>query len=161
MLLSFIIPVYKCAGLITRCIKSIEEQAIDDYEIILIVDGSPDNSFEVCTDLSKKYSNITVLNQTNQGTSCARNNGLNIATGKYIWFVDADDYIPQNFLPKIFQRLSSIKYDVIAMNYIHKTHTTEVPVNQYQEDKDIAIIDFLSNNPCLFAATKIYNRENH
>jgi len=159
MILSIIIPVYNCQHLITRCVESIISQGVFNFEIILIIDGSPDNSLQVCKNLANKYQNIIVIEQTNKGTSTARNNGLNKAKGDYVWFVDADDYLPQGFFTKLFPVLENENDNVIAFNYQHITHQANTIERRYEKDQIITTKQFLSNRPVMFAATKIYNKK--
>jgi glycosyltransferase involved in cell wall biosynthesis len=94
---------YNVAAYVERCIRSLEDQDIqkDDYEIICINDGSPDNCMEIVEGLQKEYSNLILINQKNQGVSRARNNGIDRAGGKYLLFIDPDDYVD----PKSFGRI--------------------------------------------------------
>ena len=98
--LSIIIPVYNTEKYVGECLDSCLEQDIprNEYEIICVDDGSTDGSLKILTEYSEKYSNIHVYSQKNQGVSAARNTGIDIAQGKYIWFVDSDDYIAVNCL---------------------------------------------------------------
>ena len=91
--LSIIIPVYNSESYLSRCLESITNQYSNDIEIILIDDGSRDSSGIICDNFSKKYYNITVIHTINQGVSAARNEGINLAKGDWIWFVDSDDTI--------------------------------------------------------------------
>lgn len=158
MFLSFIIPVYNCENLITRCVESIELQDFDDFEIILINDGSLDDSLNVCNRLADTYKNITVLTQSNKGASSARNHGLSIAKGDYVWFVDADDYITPGIVKTIYKHAIEKSCDVFAMNYKYITNNSQEDILQYTEDTDISCVDYLSDAPCMFAATKVYKR---
>jgi glycosyltransferase involved in cell wall biosynthesis len=92
---SFILPVYQVEAYIEKCILSILAIDIpyDNYEIIVVNDGSPDGSKEIVERLQRKYSNIILVNQPNQGVSVARNKGIEISRGKYIMFVDPDDFL--------------------------------------------------------------------
>ncbi len=101
--ISIIVPVYNVEKYLNRCVDSLLNQDIDknQYEIILIDDGSPDRSGVMCDEYSQKYSNIHVVHKTNGGLADARNAGLDVAQGKYIMFVDSDDYIKENVLQKI------------------------------------------------------------
>ena len=98
MKLSIIVPVYNVAQHLERCVLSIAAQAIDDCEILLINDGSTDHSGMLCDELQQKYSNISVVHQTNGGLSAARNSGIDRAQGEYITFVDSDDELCPNTL---------------------------------------------------------------
>lgn len=90
---SFIVPVYNVEKYLPECIESILNQSFTDYEIILIDDGSTDNSLEVCRYYQKKDNRIKVVTKPNAGLSHTRNTGLNIAMGKYIFFLDSDDHL--------------------------------------------------------------------
>ena len=100
MLLSIVIPVYNSARYLDDCLQSLLDQDIEggEYEIICVNDGSQDNSLEILNSYAKSYSNIIVIDQNNAGHSAARNIGLNASIGKYIWFVDSDDFVDENSL---------------------------------------------------------------
>jgi len=116
---SIIIPMFKVANYINRCIESLESQDIDKnlYEIICINDGSPDNCREIVENLQKKYSNIVLINQENQGVSMARNNGIAIAKGKYILPIDPDDYLVPNTFKRIANLVEADNYDVFYLGF--------------------------------------------
>lgn len=95
---SVIVPVYKAEKHINKCIECILAQTFADFELILVNDGSPDNSGIICDDYAAKDSRIKVIHKENGGASDARNRGLDIASGELICFVDSDDYIDCNFL---------------------------------------------------------------
>ena len=102
-ILSIIIPVYNVEAFIERCLKSVEDQdlSLNEYEVISVNDGSTDCSLDILNRLSSHYHNIKIISQENKGLSEARNTGLKHATGKYIMFVDSDDWIEKNCLKKI------------------------------------------------------------
>ena len=108
-LLSIIIPVYNVEQYVEQCINSCLNQDlnINDYEIIVVNDGSSDNSLSVVSKLASMNSNIVVFSQSNKGLSSARNQGLKLAVGKYVWFVDSDDWIETNCLRKIVDKMES------------------------------------------------------
>jgi glycosyltransferase involved in cell wall biosynthesis len=90
--ISIIVPVYKVEPYLRRCIDSILAQGFTDFECILIDDGSPDNCPTICDEYMEKDKRIVVIHQENKGVSAARNAGLNRAQGKWIGFVDSDDW---------------------------------------------------------------------
>ena len=97
---SFIVPCYNGEKYIVKCLDSILKQTSNNYEVIVINDGSTDNSINIIN----KYKNdkkIVIINQDNMGLSLARNNGINKAKGEYLIFVDCDDYIQNDFLKTI------------------------------------------------------------
>lgn len=95
---SVIVPVYKVERYLGRCIASVLAQTFADFELILIDDGSPDESGAICDRFAAKDERIIVIHQQNRGVSAARNAGLDIARGKYIVFVDSDDTVEENYL---------------------------------------------------------------
>ena len=100
--ISVIVPVYKCEEYLEACVNSILNQTFTDFEIILVDDGSPDNSGKICDDLAQKYNKITVLHQENQGQAAARNNGVKIARGEWLHFVDCDDIIHHRMIEALY-----------------------------------------------------------
>lgn len=96
MLLSVIIPVYRTEQTLQRCVESVLNQGVDDMEVILVDDGSPDNCPQLCDDWAAKDARIKVIHKTNGGLSDARNAGIDIAKGEYITFVDSDDWVDDN-----------------------------------------------------------------
>ena len=101
MKLSVIIPVYNVQHTLERCLDSIISQPYPDWEVILVDDGSKDNSPTICDHYAEAYSNIIVIHKENKGLSDARNVGVQHATGQYITFVDSDDYIDQSTFEEV------------------------------------------------------------
>ena len=108
-LISIIIPVYNTEKYLVRCLNSVLIQSYKNIEVILIDDGSTDNSYKICLGFSKLDKRIKVIKQQNSGASVARNKGINIAKGKYIGFVDSDDIIDKDMFKTLYDNL--IKYD--------------------------------------------------
>lgn len=106
MKLSIIIPIYNAAKTLNRCIESILKQSFTDYELILIDDGSNDESAAMCDAYQQMGENIKVKHQKNLGLSAARNAGLKMAQGEYITFVDSDDSISDNTLQELMDELT-------------------------------------------------------
>lgn len=96
--ISVIVPVYKAEKYLHRCVDSILAQTFTDFEVLLIDDGSPDRSGEICDEYAKKDSRVRVFHKENGGVSSARNLGLENAVGEWIWFVDSDDTVEANAL---------------------------------------------------------------
>lgn len=118
MILSIIIPMYNVEQYIRKCILSCMNQNIpaSEYEIIIINDGSPDNSLSIATELCKTLSNVTIFSQENKGLSSARNIGMQMAKGDYIMFVDSDDWIKDNCLGLITDKLHKERPDILALS---------------------------------------------
>lgn len=118
---SIISPVYNVEEYIPRFLKSIKSQILTDYELILVDDGSTDNSLEVCRNLTEQDNNIHVIHQENQGSGAARNTGLKYAQGKYIYFCDPDDYLDKKLLSDNVSLAEKNNSDVIIFGYIAET----------------------------------------
>lgn len=111
---SIIIPIYNVERYLVQCLQSVVNQTLKDIEIICINDGSTDQSGEILEQFARKDSRIIAINQKNQGVSITRNNGLKMAQGKYIGWVDSDDWIDPDFYQRLYE--SALKYEAdIAM----------------------------------------------
>lgn len=112
--ISIIIPVYNSSKYLSKCISSVVNQQIDDYEIILVDDKSTDNSIEILEKYKEKYrEKIRILqNEKNLGSGASRNRGLDIANGDYIGFIDSDDYIEPNMYLNMYDRISQSNSDI-------------------------------------------------
>ncbi|WP_298488579.1 glycosyltransferase [uncultured Maribacter sp.] len=116
MFISIIIPVYNVEKYIYNCLESVvnQEKINEDYEIIIVDDGSPDNSIRTVNTFIEKFNNIKLIRQKNRGLSIARNTGLNMAIGKYVWFVDSDDTIENNALKLVYEAIQFNNVDVLV-----------------------------------------------
>ena len=117
ILISFIIPMYNAELYIESCIESILNQDAKDIEILLIDDGSTDRTLEICQKLAERINVVSVFFQSNKGPAAARNNGLKKAKGKYIWFVDADDWIEDNAIQNLREVIKESHYDLISFDF--------------------------------------------
>lgn len=119
---SVIVPVYKAAHTIRKCVESLLNQTIDDVEILLINDGSPDESGAICREYADRFPFIKYFEKENGGVSSARNVGLEAAKGKYILFVDSDDYVSSDYFRRIDDALDKYKTDMLlfSVQYIGK-----------------------------------------
>lgn len=163
MLLSIIIPVYNTCNFLEKCIRSCEQEFIDDiYEIIVINDGSSDGSLNKILSLALEYANIKIINQENKGLSSARNVGLKVAIGDYIWFVDSDDWVNPNSLSIIYNNIYGKKVDcfvfrsveVYGNNVIHKADDYSKYSNQIISGKE-----FIRCRHSVCATAVIWNKE--
>ena len=111
-LVSVIVPIYKVEPYLKKCVDSIRNQTYKNLEIILVDDGSPDECPKMCDDFAKEDNRIKVIHRKNGGLSAARNSGLEIATGKYIGFVDSDDYIHSKMYEILVGRLEEKSADL-------------------------------------------------
>ena len=116
-LISVIIPVYNVENYLPRCLESVTNQTYQNVEIILIDDGSPDNSPQICDDWAKKDKRIKVIHKQNVGVSSARNIGLDTAKGKFIIFVDSDDFLSLNYVESLLKKQKQTGADLVMCGY--------------------------------------------
>lgn len=116
-LVSIIVPIYNSENYIQRCVKSLINQTMKNIEIILINDGSTDNTLSILNELKKKDSRISVITKHNGGVSSARNMGLKYSKGKYITFVDADDWCESNMIEKMYKMAENKKVDIVSCGH--------------------------------------------
>lgn len=114
-ILSIVVPAYNVERELEKCIESCLKQDIpqESYEIIIVNDGATDNTLQVATDIAAKYECVSVVNQKNMGLSGARNTGLKYAKGKYVWFIDSDDYIKPNVLGNMIKQADDNNLDCL------------------------------------------------
>lgn len=129
MKISIIVPVYNIENYISKCIESLVLQNYDDMEIILVDDGSQDNSPHICDNWASKYKNIQVIHKSNGGLSSARNAGMQVANGRYILFIDGDDYLECDTIETLVNIIEKTKADIIQFGYEE--------VNEYDPYKKI------------------------
>lgn len=118
-LISVIVPVYNVEKYLSKCIDSILEQTYKNLEIILIDDGSTDNSGLICDKYAEKDTRIKVIHKKNGGLSDARNKGIEASTGKYIMFVDSDDYIKNTMISAMYNHIISDNTDMVICRFVH------------------------------------------
>ena len=116
---SVIVPVYNVGNYIGRCIDSILKQDYNELEIILIDDGSTDNSGVICDDYAKTDDRIIVIHTENRGVSSARNEGLKIATGEYVAFIDGDDWVDEKFIGILVDLILTSKSDMAICSMLY------------------------------------------
>ena len=119
MLLSIIVPIYNVECYLPKCVESLLDQDLptDEYEIILVDDGSPDRCGTICDEYAAKHVNVSVIHRQNGGLSAARNSGIEIAQGKYIQFVDSDDYLESNVLKTLVEKMETENLDILRFDY--------------------------------------------
>lgn len=116
-LISVIVPVYNVEKYLERCINSILQQTYQNIEIILIDDGSIDKSAEICDYYNKKDKRISVIHKKNTGVSSTRNQGLNIAKGKYLICIDSDDWLEKNMIETLYKNINKYDADLSVCNF--------------------------------------------
>ena len=141
MLISVIIPVFNVSGYLARCVESVCNQTYKDIEIILVDDGSTDNSLDICNQMQKKYSTIRVFHKENGGLSSARNMGLDNARGEYICFIDSDDWIEPDFCSYLVDMATGFDSKLSICSISKDSTKTEIIA--YHEEKCISQIEAL------------------
>ena len=116
---SIIIPAYNAEKYIELCLDSISKQSFNDYELIIINDGSTDHTFNICNRFALNKKQIHLINKENAGVSVARNVGLQQAEGEYVLFVDADDILYPNALSTLYEHLQGGKLDYLRFETLY------------------------------------------
>ena len=143
---SIVIPVYNSERYIKQCLDSIISQDFTNLDIIIVDDGSSDNSYKIC----EKYKNIDLrirlYRQENKGVSAARNKGISEAVGEYIIFIDSDDYVDSKFVSRMVDNLLKESSDLVITNYkIFNTDTKEIEYNSNRKSELLSSLSFFSN----------------
>lgn len=160
-LVSIVVPIYNVEQYLEKCVESICRQTYENLEIILVNDGSPDHCGQMCEEYAKKDNRIKVIHKKNGGLSDARNSGVKLATGKYLLFVDSDDYIAKDLVEKTAAIAEKNNCDMVLYDYYYvepdnvEIRSTIVPANK--------VISLEQEHTILLAATsacaKLFNRE--
>lgn len=128
MKLSVIVPVYNVEKYLRKCVDSllVQDLSANEYEIILVDDGSPDLCGQICDEYANRHANVKVIHRENGGLSAARNSGMEVAVGQYIQFVDSDDYLEPNLLKTLVEKMNAEELDVLRFNYQNVNERYEV-----------------------------------
>lgn len=160
-LVSIVVPIYKVEQYLERCVHSICNQTYRELEIILVDDGSPDQCGKMCEEYAKQDDRIQVVHKENGGLSDARNEGVKYATGKYILFVDSDDYIAKDLVEKTVEVAETQNCDIVLFDYYYvEDGMTEVRSTNISEGKVFSLKDdheLLMAPPS--AWSKLFNRK--
>ena len=169
-IISIIVPVYNVESYLERCINSILNQTFKNFELILVDDGSTDGCKDICNEYKTKDKRIKVIHKENGGLSSARNAGLDIARGKYIGFVDSDDFINKDMYKTLFNTIQDNNSDMVICDYYK---VNEDDINKFRNLKcncenikiknlnNLESIDnlFLTGEKFIFAWNKLYKRD--
>lgn len=137
-MVSVIIPVYNAAQYLQRCLETISRQTYSDIEIVLIDDGSTDESGIICDDYAIRDSRVKVYHQENQGASIARKNGIDFAKGEWLVFVDSDDIVEDDYLERLFNAINQYGVKIAACDQIKHQEGTELVVDK---SGDVMLLD--------------------
>lgn len=141
---SIILPVYNVEKYLEQCLDSIIKQTFKDFECICVNDGSSDNSLSILEEYAKKDKRIKIISQENKGVSGARNTGLKQATGKYVTFIDSDDWISNKYIETLYNSITFCDYDIACAH--HKIYFEDI--NDFKILKNVSKIKkiLLKNN---------------
>ncbi len=158
--ISVVVPVYNMADHLEKSVNTLLAQSYQNYEIILIDDGSTDGSSELCDYLAEQYSTIQVFHKTNGGLSSARNKGIDVASGDFIIFPDPDDWVDENYLSSLIDLHNETQLEICGHYVVTpdscKAHNSQSTKTQLT--KELAIINLLkSTSYCGFAWNKMYH----
>ena len=153
--LSIITPLYNCEKYISQCLDSIFKQDIDesDFEVIVVDDGSSDNSPAIVMQHTISHANIILLSQENQGVACARNNGINKAKGEYVMFIDADDMLVSGSLKTLLQIAVGNKADIVKA--AHKEVPEDAVCENYTSCDDEKYIHVMTGEEAIVNVTRM------
>ena len=160
--LSIIVPVYKVEQYIHKCVDSILKQTFEDFELILVDDGSPDNCGKICDEYARKDERVRVIHKENGGVSSARNKGILEAKGEYISFIDPDDWIELKMYEEIFDFINANDVDVLCFEVFEVKGSKCSAYYRFNEDKVMEgqnallkiLTDVIDNSPC----NKVYRK---
>lgn len=166
-MISIVVPVYNCSEFIVRCVNSLQKQSYRDLQIILVDDGSSDDTPKICDYLAEKDDRITVLHRLNGGVSSARNAGISAAKGEYVTFVDADDYVDAEHVMILYNLMQKHKCDVAMCSYLteNESHFTESKCDIYSYNEvcyghDSAVCELLAGGAVGgYVWNKLYRRD--
>lgn len=149
MKITIIVTIYNIEKYIEKCIQSLISQSYKNLEILLVDDGSSDNSAEICRKYETEDNRVKYLKKKHEGVSSARNFGMDNASGQYILFVDGDDYMRQDAVESLVTELLKNEYDILVYNYyvVYDTEIKMPHIKTYNEDKNKKYILY-TNSPC-------------
>lgn len=157
MKLSIIVACYNIDRYIRRCIESILPQLTKEVELVIINDGSTDDSKAILQSLASTTGNFKILNFNNGGLATARNRGIDNTTGEYLWFIDGDDFIMKDSVETLLKVIERTQSDIIAFNHYDNTNNGLI-LKSFYSTYEYNIYDFLKNRNKHFAWDKIYKR---
>lgn len=165
--LSIIIPFYNVEQYIAQCLDSVYAQDVseEEYEVICVDDCSPDNSISIVAEYAKKHSNLVIVrNKINRKLGGARNAGMEVATGRYVWFVDSDDFIEKNCVGELLSIAENEDLDMLHFNYVEYPDTNQpnrrpIETNVMTGTEMFFDINFIWYNDLITAWRKLYKRQ--
>ena len=147
MKLSVVIPCYNMELYLPECLNSLLDQDLDpaDYEVIIVNDESKDRTLEIAQEYSKRHSNIKIIDKKNAGVGAARNSGFDLATGKYLYFLDPDDYLARNVIPRLLEIIEANDLDILTFkSHMFKKTASKDSSNIDEATNDVEVLDGIS-----------------
>lgn len=157
--ISVVVPVYNASKYIKRNVKSILKQTFQDFELLLIDDGSSDESGTICDKLSETDCRIKVFHTENKGVSCARNLGINQSTGKYICFIDADDIVHRDYLEKLYNSIVDSDCDLVVCNFYKVYNDGHRVVGLKNDSSCDTVFNIICNDILIVVWNKLFERK--
>lgn len=155
--ISVVVPVYNCEKTLSKCLSSVLNQSFKDFELIVINDGSPDNSDSICQEFAQKDKRIKYIRRENGGLASVRNLGLSQARGEYLCFVDSDDYIDENALLYMYNIALKENCDIVLCGYfVENANVTQKVFSAITENSPQRLIELKSKNLIDPAWNKLY-----
>lgn len=160
---SVIVPVFNVEKYVSQCIESLLQQSLSDIEIIIVNDGSKDNSLSICEEYARKDNHIKIYTKQNGGVSSARNYGLQYVNSPYVGFVDSDDWISENFYEVLYNSITANDCDIAATSAIRMHKNSQK--HRFNYEKEVVFEDLInkiqySNIPkCCYVWNKLYKTE--
>lgn len=165
VLVSIIVPIYQAEKFLMKSVETVLNQTLKDIEIILVNDGSTDKSGAICDDIASKDHRVKVIHKKNEGQSAARNTGIEAATGKYIGFMDHDDFLYPEMCERLYRNAEKYMVDISAGSYITRNEVGEIRHDQhtgnlYLYNSKEGTAAFLSGEVTdIYVWTKLYRKD--
>lgn len=158
---SMIVPVYQVEKYIAQCIESVLNQTFQDFELILVDDGSKDQSGMICDLYAAKDDRITVIHTENRGAAAARNTGMERAKGRYITFLDGDDYLAENMIERLYEVIEHSAYDVVVCDFLNLLPDEKDNFIVHLQERTVSgrdVLEHLKNEKSYGVWTVVWNK---
>ena len=158
---SMIVPVYQVEKYIVQCIESVLNQTFQDFELILVDDGSKDQSGRICDSYAAKDDRVVVIHTENKGAAAARNTGLDHASGRYIMFLDGDDYLAENMIARLYEVIEHSEYDVVVCDFLNLLPDEKDNFIVQLQEKTVSgreVLEYLKNGKNYGVWTIVWNK---
>ena len=158
-LVSIVVPIYNTEAYLPKCLDSLTNQTYPEIEIILVNDGSTDASLQICNNYAQQYSNITVINQTNKGVSAARNQGIKVAKGEYLTFVDSDDELCSDAIELMHRIITDRSADIVSASMTGDVYPKMIDKVSLNMVSGLQTVQLALKEVSLSACAKLFRKE--